>query len=323
MSIPAQTDMSVDTPQRRTDLVGVHSLDHFSVTVPDLGQADDFYRKFGLNVRDGGNSLALHTEGHHHRWGRLSEGPHKRLEYLSFGAFPEDLPKLRDRLAKLGVQRLDPPPGEDRDGIWFRDLDGTLLEIVAAEKSSPNDKTQLDNPSSPPGARWAPLRSEAPEVRPRRLQHVLLFTRDLPKTIEFYQAALGLRLSDQSGDVAFLHAVHGSDHHLVAFAQSTGPGFHHCSWDVRSVHEIGLGAMQMADRGFDRGWGLGQHVLGSNYFHYVRDPWGSYSEYSAGMDYIPCGLDWSAGQHSPDNGFYLWGPDVPNDFAHNYEIDED
>lgn len=38
--------------------------------------------------------------------------------------------------------------------------------------------------------------------------------------------------------------------------------------------KIGLGAKQMADEVYTRGWGLGRHVLGSNYFHYIRDPWG-------------------------------------------------
>jgi catechol 2,3-dioxygenase-like lactoylglutathione lyase family enzyme len=306
---------------RREDLLGVHSLDHFSLTVPDLTEAENFYRRFGLGVRERDNALALHTDGSDHRWGRISDGPRKHLEYLSFGAFPDDVARFGKHLAELGIPRLEPPPGVDRDGIWFRDHDGSLLEITPARKSSPDAKSTTSNPTSPPGARWAPLRSEAPEVRPRRLQHVLVFTRDIDRAIDFYVNALGLRLSDRAGDVAFLHGVHGSDHHMVAFAKSTAPGFHHCSWDMGSVHEVGVGAMRMADYGFDRGWGLGQHVLGSNYFHYVRDPWGSYSEYSAGMDYIPCALDWQAGDHSPDNGFYLWGPTVPEDFARNFEAD--
>ncbi len=114
-------------------------------------------------------------------------------------------------------------------------------------------------------------------VRPRRMAHVLLFARDVSRTLAFYTRVLGLRLSDEAGGViAFLHGVHGSDHHMVAFAKSDGPGFHHCSWDVGSVNDIGVGAAHMADKGFSAGWGLGRHVLGSNYFHYVRDPWGSY-----------------------------------------------
>lgn len=306
---------------RRHDLLGVHSVDHFSLSVPDLAEAENFYRRFGLAVRERDNGLALHTDGSEHRWGRISEGSRKRLEYLSFGVFQDDLPRFSKRLAALGIPQLDPPGGVDSGGIWFRDCDGSLLGIVASEKSSPDAKTTVANPGSPPGSRWAPLRSEVSVIRPRRLQHVLVYTRDTGRAIDFYARTLGLRLSDRAGDVAFLHGVHGSDHHMVAFAASNGPGFHHCSWDVSSVHEVGLGAMQMADEGFRRGWGLGQHVLGSNYFHYVRDPWGSYSEYSAGMDYIPCDLDWQAGNHSPANGFYLWGPTVPEDFTRNFEAE--
>ncbi len=135
-------------------------------------------------------------------------------------------------------------------------------------------------------------------------------------------APLGLRLSDRSGDgIAFLHGIHGSDHHMIALAKSSAPGFHHVSWDLSNIHEIGLGAMRMADKGYTAGWGLGRHVLGSNYFHYVRDPWGSYCEYSSDIDYIPVTCDWDAGDHPGEDSLYVWGPDVPKDFVVNYEAD--
>ena len=134
-------------------------------------------------------------------------------------------------------------------------------------------------------------------VRPKRMSHVLLFTTDVERTLRFYENIIGLRLSDRGGEaIAFMHGIHGSDHHMLAFAKSNAPGLHHCSWDVGSIGEVGLGAMQMADKGYVEGWGLGRHVLGSNYFHYVRDPWGSYSEYSADIDYIPADCDWPAGE---------------------------
>jgi hypothetical protein len=116
-----------------------------------------------------------------------------------------------------------------------------------------------------------------------------------------------------------MHGVHGSDHHMVAFAKSNAPGHHHYSWDVGSISDIGIGAMHMLENGYDRGWGLGRHVLGSNYFHYVRDPWGSYSEYSADIDYVPSDCDWAAGDHPPHDSLYVWGPNLPDDFIHNYE----
>jgi catechol 2,3-dioxygenase-like lactoylglutathione lyase family enzyme len=305
---------------RREDALGVHSLDHFSLEVPDLDEARDFYLKFGLDIGADNNSLNIRTHGNSHVWGSLEEGRRKRLKYLSFGVFADDMEGFATALDRMGITRLDPPPWAQTDGIWLRDPDGTLLELRPAVKSSPEEKSAITTPTSPPGVRCAPLRDSADTVQPRRLQHVLVFTHHLQRSIEFYERVLGLRLSDSAGDVAFLHGVHGSDHHLIAFAESDGPGFHHCSWDVGSVHEVGQGAMQMADHGFGTGWGLGRHVLGSNYFHYVKDPWNSYSEYSSGMDYIPCDLDWQARTHRPENGFYLWGPAPPEGFATNFEI---
>lgn len=138
--------------------------------------------------------------------------------------------------------------------------------------------------------------------------------------VRFCEDVLGLRLSDRSGDVvAFLHGPHGSDHHLVAFAKSTGPGLHHSSWDVGSIDEVGCGAEQMRNAGFPEGWGVGRHVLGSNYFYYVRDPWGSFAEYSFDIDYVPHEIDWPPADHAPADSLYVWGPEVPEFFFVNFE----
>jgi catechol-2,3-dioxygenase len=306
---------------RRPGELGVHSLDRFHFAVPDVEAARKFYSSFGLDVRETGNALHIYTHGHPHRWGSVVEGPRKKLEFISFGAFEEDLPRLRERLERLGIDRRDPPKGVESNGLWFSDLDGTAIEIAVAEKTSPNVKSSFDMASAPSGVQGAPGRSQVQMVRPRRLAHILVFTRDIMQTIKFYGDVLGLRLSDRSGDmVAFMHGIHGSDHHMIAFVKSDGPGLHHSSWDVPSINDIGNGAVQMADKGFTAGWGLGRHVLGSNYFHYVRDPWGSFAEYSSDIDYIPVDHDWKAADHPPEDSFYVWGPVPPEDFAFNYEV---
>lgn len=301
---------------------GIHSLDHFALAVPNLDDARAFYSAFGLDARTDGNSLGINAFGAAHRWIVLREGAAKRLEYLSFGVFEEDFEPFAQRLQTLGVRREDPPPGVATEGLWIRDPDGTRLELRVAPKTSPDSKLLCEFASSPAGTPGAPKRSLAPVVRPSGLSHCLLFTRDVNATLAFYERVLGLRLSDRSGDdIAFMHGIHGSNHHLVAFARSNAPGLHHCAWDVRSLNEIGHGAMQMADKGYVAGWGLGRHVLGSNYFHYVRDPWNSYSEYSADMDYIPADQDWVAGNHDGEDAFYVWGPNPPADWTHNHEAD--
>jgi catechol 2,3-dioxygenase-like lactoylglutathione lyase family enzyme len=165
--------------------------------------------------------------------------------------------------------------------------------------------------------------SKAPKVYPRRLSHFALFTTDVDEAIVFYEKMLGIRLSDRSGPfVAFLHGPHGSDHHMLALVKSDHRGMHHVSWDVGSFQEVGLGMAQMARAGFTEGWGIGRHVLGANYFFYCRDPWGSYSEYSADMDYIPHDTDWNAADHPPEDSLFLWGPNPPEEFIQNCEAQE-
>jgi hypothetical protein len=138
--------------------------------------------------------------------------------------------------------------------------------------------------------------------------------------VKFYDDVLGLKLSDHSGEgIAFMHGRHGSDHHLIALAKSEAGGLHHSSWDVGSIHEVGLGSEIMRDKGFMRGWGVGRHVLGSNYFYYVQDPWGSFCEYSFDIDFCPADKDWQAADHPPEDSFYVWGPTPPADFVVNYE----
>jgi catechol 2,3-dioxygenase len=303
-----------------TGVLGVHSIDHVHLTVPDANVAARFYGAFGLELKERGGALHLHTAGNPHRWGTVTEGSRKQLRHISFGVFEQDFVRFKQRLETMRIARLDPPSGFESDGLWFRDPDGTAIEIRVAEKTSPDTKPAFENPPGTPGIANAPSRSNAPLVRPDRLAHILLFARDIPATLAFYGNVLGLRLSDRSGDaIGFMHAIHGCDHHLLAFLKADAPGLHHLSWDAGSVQAIGLGARQMADKGYGSGWGLGRHVLGSNYFYYVRDPWGSWCEYAADIDYIPAGTDWQSGDHPPEDSFYVWGPEPPADFAVNRE----
>lgn len=112
-----------------------------------------------------------------------------------------------------------------------------------------------------------------------------------------------------------MHTPHGSDHHLIAPGKSTGLGLHHSSWCVPSIDAVGIGAQQMAQAGYAQGWGIGRHVLGSNYFRYVRDPWGSYAE---DMDFVDPGTGWPSADHPAEDSLYVWGPDLPKDFIANH-----
>ena len=308
---------------RRHGVTAVHSLNRFVFTVPDLEPAARFYTEFGLDARRDGGRLDLYAHGDRHRWASIFAAPGpKRLQYLGFGVYEDDFKPLVERLDRLGVVRT-PPHGLGEDaGVWLADPDGNTLQVVAATKVSPaGPGAQAASTVHPTGRGAAPGRSSAQRVRPRRLSHVLLFSSDVARSVRFYEQALGLRLSDRSGDVvAFMHGAHASDHHMLAFAKSAGPGLHHSSWVVTSIDEIGLGMQHMADCGYVRGWGVGRHVIGSNYFCYVQDPWGSFAEYSHDIDFVPADVEWRAADHPLEDSFYVWGPPPPDYFTVNHEI---
>ena len=300
----------------------VHSLDHFAFSVPDLDEAARFYGEFGLDVRRTDGRIDLYTFGNPHRWGSIHRAPgRKRLQYLCFGAYAEDLEPLRERLERVRVTRRGSHPLAQGAGLWTEDPQGVAIQVIAGPKVSPSEKKPVVAPAVAPGKGACPGRSSVKGVRPTRLSHVLTFSSDVMASARFYIDALGLRLSDHSGEgIAFLHGAHSSDHHMVAFAKSEGPGLHHSSWNVATLDEVGLGMQQMVDHGHKEGWGVGRHVLGSNYFYYVRDPWGSFAEYSHDIDFIPAEIEWRPKDHPPEDSFYLWGPPVPDYFIMNCEL---
>jgi catechol 2,3-dioxygenase-like lactoylglutathione lyase family enzyme len=307
---------------RRAGVTAVHSLHRFVFTVPDLDEAARFYTAFGLDVRREGQRLDLYTFGHPHRWGSIhrAAGP-KKLQYLSFAAYPEDIEALKRHVDSLGVTRADAHPLADEPGFWLRDPEGIAVQVLVAEKVSPDTREASTPRAIPAGKGAAPSRSTAGQVRPRRLSHILIFSSDVLRSARFYSDSVGLRLSDSSADViAFLHGAHSSDHHMLAFAKSEGPGLHHSSWVVPDVDEVGLGMEQMTAQGYTEGWGVGRHVIGSNYFRYIRDPWGSFAEYSAGIDFIPADVEWQAADHPLADSFYVWGPPPPDYFVVNHEL---
>ncbi|MDM0033806.1 VOC family protein [Variovorax sp. J22P271] len=303
-------------------MLAVHSVDEFVFSVPDLEQARHFYTSFGLDVRDEAGGLALYTFGHPHRWARVLPGDGgKRLLWLSLGIHADDVEGFAQHLAECGVVRIAAPDGAEAGGLWIGGPDGLPLQLRVAPKSSPSQPAPREFPPQSHDRGRAPGRSQTQAVRPLYLSHILLFSADVDAARRFYEDLLGLRLSDKSGSViAFMHSPHGSDHHLIALAKSGGAGLHHSSWCVPSLDAVGLGSQQMAQAGYDQGWGLGRHVLGSNYFRYVRDPWGSYAEYSYDIDFVAPESGWPAADHPGEDSLYVWGPALPEDFIVNHEL---
>ena len=252
--------------------MAVKSFLHYALEVPDQAVGQKYYEDFGLVDATGkSNTVRLKPARHSREAVLLYPGPRKRLHHLGYGATGDDFAQVKKALAAAAVKELDPPRGAPEGGIWVRDPDGNLVNIreEAAPQPPADPPPELNGPGYTPrqAVRGAPTRDMT--AAPRKLGHVLLFTPDIDRQVDFYTRVLGMKLSDRSGKIiAFMRC--NTDHHSLALLTSIKPGFHHGSFQVGSVDEIAMGALRMADRGWQPGWGLGRHVIGSNFFYYIR-----------------------------------------------------
>ena len=302
--------------------MAVQSFLHYALTVPDLSVGQDFYTDFGFTDTTGpSNSVRLRPTATDRDQVLLYEGPKKHLHHLAFGATGAEFDEVRTNLRNAGVREIDPPADDAGGGIWFRDLDGNLVNVreesMLAIPSEP--AVQFNGPGNPQRISVRAVNPPfAERAAPRRLGHVMMFSPQIDKQRAFYTDILGLLISDDvPGIVTFLRCT--SDHHNIAFLHSDHPGFHHGSFEVGHVNEIAIGALRMQEKGWQPGWGLGRHCIGSNFFFYMKDPWGSYAEYFYDLDYIPKDSDWTPRDWDPSLALYAWGPDVPADFEINKE----
>jgi len=302
--------------------MAVKALLHYALEIPDQTVGEKFYTGFGLvdePGRDG--AVRLRPAPLKRETVLLYGGPKKRLHHVAFGAPGAEFEATRESLRRAGVSPVDPPRGAPVGGLWVRDPDGNLVNIrpEAGEAPPADPPAKVNSPGHTlrVGARGCPDRFEA---RPRRLGHVLLFSSDLERMTDFYTRVLGMKLSDRCpGIIAFLRCT--PDHHNLALLTSKGPGFHHGSFEVGGVDEIAMGMQRAHDAGIPVGWGLGRHVIGSNFFYYVRHRWGPCAEYFSDIANIPETCAWQPRGLSPEDALYRWGPPVPEDFGVNRELE--
>ncbi|MGH8241332.1 MAG: VOC family protein, partial [Steroidobacteraceae bacterium] len=249
----------------------------------------------------------------------------KRIHHLILRADPAKSAQVRTTVAANGGKVIDAPAGFANDGVWLTDPHGLRIHLVDApgeqplsacppfEINAPGRLVRRDRGAIPPKGSIGP-------ILPRRLGHVLLFTPDLARSIDFFTDALGMGLADRAQDVAaFMCARRDSDHHVVAFASAADIGFHHVSFQVASPDEVGLAGRRLIEKGNSNHWGFGRHTIGSNFFHYIQDPWGSWFEYYSDMDYISDHSQWQPTNYALEDSLVSWGPELPADFVHNYE----
>jgi catechol 2,3-dioxygenase-like lactoylglutathione lyase family enzyme len=290
--------------------VALHQLTSFTLGVPDLAQTAAYYREFGL-ADDGDGWFATRDGG---RQLRLVTSPVRRLIELRIGVDDaDDLARAASRLLALGVT------ADVADEVLTARDRTTGVRVALGVTPRLEQPVTAPTPYNGPGrlersGGRAPGVLREKQVSPRKLGHVVLGTTDFDTTTAFFRDGLGLRASDYIKDAgAFLRC--STDHHNVLVLRAPVVFPHHSSWQVDDIDEIGRGATAMLAEHPERHvWGLGRHHAGSNFFYYLKDPSGTFSEYYSDMDCVPDDQLWTPETFEGARGLFSWGPPPPPSF---------
>jgi Glyoxalase/Bleomycin resistance protein/Dioxygenase superfamily len=288
--------------------MSLHGLLSATIGVPNVA----YYTEVGLEPAAGG-WLSSRDAGSQLR---IVYAPIRRLVELRVGADDaDDLGRATANLTRLGATH-------DRHGASLAVVEpvtGTRVvldvaprlrqdPVAAAAYNGPGRLDRLDN--------RAPGFMRPDRVRPRKLGHAVLGSTDYRTTMAFFTDGLGFKISDRIKDVgAFMRC--STDHHNVLVLAAPVNFLHHTSWQVDDIDDVGRGAFAMLDGNPERHvWGLGRHYAGSNFFWYLKDPAGNFSEYYSDMDCIVDDQLWTPEDLEGARGLFAWGPPPPPSFLH-------
>lgn len=272
--------------------------------VPDLGKARDFYEShWGLEVVENDAERLYFgsgcPEGHILR---LRQTEESRVDLISLGCdSAAGVDALAAQVAAHPQSTMISEPGPRQDfgggyGFMFLDCDGRTVEISA-------------------DVAWRPFRPvEERETRPKSISHVVFNTSDLTRTREFYQSALGFKISDWVEDF-FCFMRTGRTHHILAFARSDHSSLNHVSFELRGLDEFMRATGGMMRRGFQPIWGPGRHAAGDNTFSYFQETTtGFVMEYTTALQQIDDDHGWTPKIYTnSDEDTDQWGTSNPFD----------
>jgi catechol 2,3-dioxygenase-like lactoylglutathione lyase family enzyme len=284
--------------------MALHRLSAVTIGVPNVDETRSYYAEFGLTphadgwftTQDGGRQL------------RIVHAPRRRLIEMELGAEDEDdIGRIAGNLDRIGV-----PTDRQPRQLSAVELVTSVRVTVAVTGRIVQLPTAAVIPNTPGRAerigRRAPGVLRDGPVRPRKLGHAVLGTTDFEVTRRFFIEGLGFKVSDLIKDVgAFLRC--STDHHNVLILRAPVSFLHHTSWQVDDIDEVGRGASAMLQVDPSRHvWGLGRHHAGSNFFWYLKDPAGNFSEYYSDLDCIVDDQLWTPETLEGARGLFNWGP---------------
>jgi catechol 2,3-dioxygenase-like lactoylglutathione lyase family enzyme len=308
-------------------IIKVHDLAWLEFDKPDLERAELFARAFGFTA-------SMRTADQLHLRGIdagapcviIRRGGRSRFTGAAFRAGDAtDVLRLADATGNT-VTRL--PESLGGVAVELVDPSGVLVRVVS----------DTDELAPLPGQRpltvnvgHGAVRTNATQRPPRepakvqRLGHVVLQTTRYATTLNWYLKHLGLIVSDflyytgqrERGPVmSFIRCDRGgvpTDHHTLALVLGPANRYVHSAYQVADLDALAAGGEYLREQGYQRSWGVGRHIQGSQIFDYWRDPDGFMVEHFSDGDLFDCTLDTGWAPMSA-SGLAQWGPPATKDF---------
>jgi len=252
----------------------VTELLYIAHAVADLVAERKFYgQSWGLTEvgeRDG--KVYFAAEGSPHPFViRLRQDDEKKTDLIGFSAASSaDVDALFLQAVAAGAKPISEPaaaigPAGGYAARFF-DLDGRALEVIG-------NFNQRE-----------PRALKHGEAIPVGLSHVVLHSPDVKALAQFYEDALGFRLSDWIGEFMIFLRCNRAHHRLAIMPGK--PALNHVAFDVDSVDDLMRGLARLTREGVKLQWGPGRHTAGNNTFTYYMTPNGNSVEYTSDLENV-------------------------------------
>jgi hypothetical protein len=311
----------------RNPVIKVHDIAWLEFEKPDLSRAEAFAHAFGFaTVLRTDSELQLRGADAGAPCVIIRRGATTRFRGMAFTAQDEaDLLRLANA---TGAQALPLPDTIGGLSIDLVDPSGIPVHVVAGTHkldALPAQTPHTFNFGDDLHRVNATQRPPRASATVERLGHIVLQSTKYHAALNWYLDNLGMIVSDfqffpgqrdRGPTFSFIRCDRGStpaDHHTVALGLGPTNRYLHSAYQVCDLDALAAGGEYLKEHGYQRSWGIGRHIQGSQIFDYWRDPDGFIVEHFADGDMFDCTLEpgWAPLTAS---GLSQWGPRATNDF---------
>ena len=308
-------------------IIKVDDLAWLEFEKPDLDRAETFGHAFGF-ATSARTADEVHLRGAHAGSANviIRRGARSRFAGAAFKASATaDLLRLADA---TGTRVANLPEALGGQVVDLKAPDGAGVRVVSGMHELPALEIQPSHTFNFGGDVQRTNSAQRPPRSPavvERLGHVVLQSTKYRESLDWYLQHLGLIVSDflyfdgqrdRGPTMSFIRCDRGSeptDHHTLAMTLGPSNRYVHSAYQVSDLDALAAGGEYLLDHGYDRSWGIGRHIQGSQIFDYWRDPDGFLVEHFTDGDRFDNTLEpgWAPMTAS---GLAQWGPPATKDF---------